>query len=148
MLYKLWQNEEELHAGYETYAEHYVHVADEVEGNARCFNFHAEAMESAIDQLAANGPPQCVWDTLAPAAQEDNAATMQAEEVVLSSTQGMDDRETQGLDLECGKMSGEQMQKQHSLSQLYEHTYMTVLYSSSTYCKSTLAAQKCNIPGL
>ena len=58
ILYLPWCNEDELLGRYSTYREHYVEVCHIVEHNAEEFHFHSEEIDSAINDIADNGPPE------------------------------------------------------------------------------------------
>ena len=121
MLYKPWRDEAELLDGFTSYAEHYHHAQDEVEKNAKCHNLHEDAMQNALDMLAANGAPESVWDKMAPGERERNAFAEEAGSHVLRDTQGMDEQETNAFDLETQKGNDvAKKEDKHGLSQLYE----------------------------
>ena len=61
--------------GFSTYEEHYESIKDVVDHNVRHFKQHSEYIENAFEELAENGPPESVWDAVAPTIEEDNVAT-------------------------------------------------------------------------
>ena len=74
LLYYPWKSEDELKDGFSTYEEKYGSVKDIVDNNAERFKQMAEHLESAFQELAQNGPPESVWDAVAPTIEEDNVA--------------------------------------------------------------------------
>ena len=45
-----------------------------VDHNVRHFKQHSEYIENAFEELAENGPPESVWDAVAPTIEKDNVA--------------------------------------------------------------------------
>ena len=45
-----------------------------VDHNVRHFKQHSKYIENAFEELAENGPPESVWDAVAPTIEEDNVA--------------------------------------------------------------------------
>ena len=75
LLYYPWCSECELKNGFSTYEEHYESIKDVVDHNVRHFKQHSEYIENAFEEQAENGPPESVWDAVAPTIEEDNVAT-------------------------------------------------------------------------
>ena len=46
-----------------------------VDHNVRHFKKHSKYIENALEELAENGPPESVWDAIAPTIEEDNVPT-------------------------------------------------------------------------
>ena len=74
LLYYPWCSECELKNGFSTYEEHYESIKDVVDHNVRHFKQHSKYIENAFEELAENGPPESVWDAVAPTIEEDNVA--------------------------------------------------------------------------
>ncbi|XP_078618327.1 uncharacterized protein LOC144885957 [Branchiostoma floridae x Branchiostoma japonicum] len=67
MLYYPWRDEEvDLKAGYPSYKGHYEHVINTVRTNEAMFSINADAIDAAYDDLLHNGPPEDIWDSVAP----------------------------------------------------------------------------------
>ena len=74
LLYYPWRFETEIKGDYSTYEDHYNDVKEAIHHNSQHFEHHAEHLDSAFDELAENGPPESIWDSVAPAIEEENAA--------------------------------------------------------------------------
>ena len=60
ILYLPWCNEDELIGSYASYKDHYLDVSDVVEHNAHAFILHSEQIDTAMNNIAENGPPEIV----------------------------------------------------------------------------------------
>ena len=67
-----WNSEDELLGEYNTYEDHYNDVKDVVEHNAEKYHLHSNVLDAAINDIADNGPPEIVWDSIAPTIEQDN----------------------------------------------------------------------------
>ena len=74
LLYYPWQHESEVKGEYNTYEEHYNAVKEVIHHNSQHFEHNAEHLDDAFNQLAENGPPESIWDSVAPAIEEENVA--------------------------------------------------------------------------
>ena len=72
ILYMPWNSEDELLGEYNTYEDHYNDVKDVVERNAGKYHLHSNVLDAAINDIADNGPPEIVWDSIAPTIEQDN----------------------------------------------------------------------------
>ena len=77
LLYYPWQSENELKGECATYEEHYNTVKQIIQENARHFEHNTEHLDNAFNELAENGPPESVWDAVAPGIEEENVAARQ-----------------------------------------------------------------------
>ena len=68
ILYLPWCNEDELIGSSASYKDHYVAVSDSVDHKA--FSLHSEEINTAMNSIAKNGPPEIVWDTITPTIEE------------------------------------------------------------------------------
>ncbi|XP_078621306.1 uncharacterized protein LOC144887780 [Branchiostoma floridae x Branchiostoma japonicum] len=82
MLYYPWRHEDvDLKAGFSSFKDHYDSVKDTVHVNEAKFSVHAEVIEEAYENLQRNGPPEDVWDSVAP-----NVEYQQAEQIAEGTT--------------------------------------------------------------
>ncbi|KAI8509442.1 hypothetical protein Bbelb_132900 [Branchiostoma belcheri] len=86
MLYLPWRNEEvDIKANFPSFKEHYEHVIDTIRANEAMFSINADAVNAAYDDLRQNGPPEDMWDSVAPnvefqqAEQQDEGITVETE---------------------------------------------------------------------
>ncbi|XP_078660053.1 uncharacterized protein LOC144904785 [Branchiostoma floridae x Branchiostoma belcheri] len=86
MLYLPWRNEEvDIKATFPSFKEHYEHVIDTIRANEAMFSINADAVNAAYDDLRQNGPPEDMWDSVAPnvefqqAEQQDEGITVETE---------------------------------------------------------------------
>ncbi|XP_078692147.1 uncharacterized protein LOC144922342 [Branchiostoma floridae x Branchiostoma belcheri] len=86
MLYLPWRNEEvDIRANFPSFKEHYEHVIDTIRANEAMFSINADAVNAAYDDLRQNGPPEDMWDSVAPnvefqqAEQQDEGITVETE---------------------------------------------------------------------
>ncbi len=74
MLYKPWQNEDtDLRHDAMSFQESYHLVEDTVEANRKKYTQNAEAVDQAMADLDRNGPPEHIWDQIAPGMQQQQA---------------------------------------------------------------------------
>ena len=73
MLYCPWRNEEtDLLNGFHDYKSHYDSIAQQMREMENNYTQNAETIDQAIEDNAQNGPPQHMWDVLAPGAEHAN----------------------------------------------------------------------------
>ena len=72
ILYWPWHSEIELLGKYQTYQHHYIDVREVIKDNVRQFNQHNNELDEATECFVENGPPGMAWDSVVPAAEEDN----------------------------------------------------------------------------
>lgn len=67
MLYYPWRDKDvDLKGNFPSFKDHFQHVQDRVRTNKAMFNKNAEEIDRAYDDLERIGPPEDVWDTIAP----------------------------------------------------------------------------------
>ena len=83
ILYFPWRNEDDdIIGGHQTYFAHYNQVKEIVHQNEAKYTSNVEAIDRALQDIDDDGPPEHVWDQLAPGAQQQ-AADQQAEGPVI-----------------------------------------------------------------
>ena len=124
ILYLPWCNEDELLGRYSTYNEHYVEVCHIAEHNAEEFHLHSEEMDSVINDIADNGPPEMVWDVIAPIIEEENVQSVDDDQIMICNVDSEDEDNDQIHDLDIDPSSGdndsEKNMRKNKLSTLNE----------------------------
>ena len=64
-------------AGYETYAEHYHSVKEQIEVNEKLIMTHADLVDEAMEKYQEHGPPIHMWDDIAPETEHADADAME-----------------------------------------------------------------------
>ena len=72
ILYLPWCNEDELIGFCASYRDPNVAISDVLEHNAHAFFLHSEEINTAMNKVAENGPPEIVWNTITPTIEEEN----------------------------------------------------------------------------
>ena len=136
ILYLPWRSEDELLGQYETYKDHYMQVSDVVEHNALGFYFHNDEMDAAINDVADNGPPEIVWDLIAPTIEENNIDALDDDCVIVCNVDSEEDEdEIHDLDVMLsGNDNGDQSQsRRNKLSTLFEWEACKDIMPNSEY---------------
>ena len=115
MLYVPWRSEaEDLIADFETFAAHYFSREEEILANEIMFTQNVEFIDEAIRENALNGPPEHMWDEIAPATEHQNEQD-QHEEVSVSTTMEQED-----LDANAAMMGDDTTSGTDKLSERYQ----------------------------
>ena len=107
ILYLTWCNEDELLGRYSTYKKHYVEVYHIVEHNAEEFHFHSEEKDSAINDIADNGPPEMDWDAIVPTIDEGNVQSVDDDQIIICNVDSEDEDNDWVHDLDIDPSSGD-----------------------------------------
>ena len=103
MLYLPWRNEElDLFCGFDNYQSHYDVVSVEVTVNKQKFSENVDIVDQAIEDNEKNGPPEHVWNLVAPGAEYMN---------ILDQSEGVQvetDVEKEDLDANASMFQGTQ----------------------------------------
>ena len=137
LLYLPWRDEYELIDGYDSYKEKYLTVCDLVEHNAMGFNMHRQELENAIDDVADNGPPENVWDAIAPMAEAQNVASLDDDKVVVR-TLDSEDEDVDGvhdIDVAGDGRACADTKPKNSLSAMYSREARKDILSNHEYRK-------------
>ena len=121
ILYYPWRDEAELLGMCTSYSDSYEEKKGIVESHAAHYNLDATVLDEAIERLATEGAPESAWDRMAPGAQQNDAAVVDAGADEVTNTAEMTDSEKTALDLESPSgVNTRDPTEQHALSQLYE----------------------------
>ena len=119
--------------GFSTYEEHYESVKDVVDHNVRHFKQHSEYIENAFEELAENGPPESVWDTVAPTIEEDNVATRNEGFYALRNLEEEDLAEHNQMMLESRDENSDIVLNKSVLSMLYTKEAQKDIMTAADY---------------
>ena len=70
MLFLPWRTEEKLRGNYMSYEDRYNDEIEQIKVTEKMFIHHKDKINSAFEHLQVAGPPQAVWDNIAPDAEE------------------------------------------------------------------------------
>ena len=98
ILYYPWSKEDDLIGTCDTFADRYAQVSEIVEHNAHQFHLQNTNLDAAIDNMAENGPPEILWDSIAPGTEQENAAAADDDTVMIRNIDD-DDNEINDLDV-------------------------------------------------
>ena len=99
MLYYPWRNEDlDLKANFESFKEHFQHIQEIISSNEAMFSQNADEIARAYDDLERRGPPENIWDTVAPNA-EYQQAQQQDQGIVTEREVGRDNEPNENVDL-------------------------------------------------
>ena len=70
MLFLPWRTEEKLQGNYMSYEHRYNDEIEQIKATEKMFIHEEDEINSVFELLQAAGPPQAVWDNIAPGAEE------------------------------------------------------------------------------
>ena len=104
-------NEDELIGSYASYKDHYLDVSDVIEHDAHAFFLHSEEIDTAMNNLAENGPPEIVWDTITPTIEEENVC--ESDLIIVHNVESEDESDDTINDLDVSSSGGGCLQIPH-----------------------------------
>ena len=112
-----------------------MQVSDVVEHNALGFYLHNDEMDAAINDVADNGPPEIVWDLIAPTVEENTIDALDDCVIVCNEDSEEDEDEIHDLDVMLsGNDNGDQSQsRRNKLSTLFEREACKDIMPNSEY---------------
>ena len=120
---------------YASYKDHYLDVSDVVEHNAHAFFLHSEQIDTTMNNIAENGPPEIVWDTITPMIEEENVC--ESDLIIVCNVESEDESDDTINDLDVsssgGGMPADPTHTRNTLSSLYEHEARKDIMSHSEY---------------
>lgn len=126
MLYYPWRDEEvDLKAGFQSFEDHFEYVEDTIRANESVFSQNAEEIDRAFNDLERMGPPENVWDSVAPNVQYQNAQH-EDQGVVEEREVGQQNEQNENVDLGSTSTSGNQSELHARYSAQLAKTLMTV----------------------
>ena len=133
LLYFPWRHEDNLLNGCKSYRNQYEKVHHLIEHNAVYFNKNSDKMDLAIENMEENGPPEIVWDAIAPAI-DDNSAQGLHEDLVHIMQVDNELGEDYGDDISGGFIQAEvSTKKRNTLSMLYAKEARKGIMSAGEY---------------
>ncbi|CAB4011986.1 Hypothetical predicted protein [Paramuricea clavata] len=163
MLYYPWRNEDiNLKANFESFKEHFQHIQAIIRSNEAMFSQNADENARAYDDLERWGPPENIWDTVAPNA-EYQQAQQQDQGTVTEREIGRDNEPNENVDLVSNSTTANRSEPHERYSAQLGKTLMTVqeyrammrslnkqqlqvLKIHPKWCKDTIIALKHDLP--
>ena len=92
-------------------------------------------MDAAINDLVDNGPPQIVWDSIAPTIEENNSNTTEDDVIIhnIDSEEGEDDNSENNSTEQ--QNNTENNSTRNKMSKLFEREAHKDIMSNVEYCK-------------
>ena len=76
-------------------------MKDLVEHNAHYFHQHSEDIDLAINLVADNGPPEIVWDSMAPTIEEEKGSTVYEDFITTRHVDSDEGDDIDDIDIPC-----------------------------------------------
>ena len=165
MLYYPWRNEDiDLKANFESFKEHFQHIQEIIRSNEAMFSQNADEIAKAYDDLERRGPPENIWDTVAPNAEYQQAQRQDQGTVTVTEREvGRDNEPNENVDLVSNSTTANRSELHERYSAQLGKTLMTVqeyrpmmrslnkqqlqvLKIPRKLCKDTIIALKRHLP--
>ena len=132
ILYMPWNSEDELLGEYNTYED----VKDVVERNAEKYHSHSNVLDAAINDIADNGPPEIVWDSIAPTIELDNVEAADDDTVTIRHIDREDEEDNVERINENQQQENNQInRRRNTMSTLLEREARKDIMSNTDYRK-------------
>ena len=135
ILYLPWGNENELLGNCTSYQDYYQEVSNIVKHNAENFHLHNDQMDAAINYLVDNGPPQIVWDSIAPAVEENNTNTTEDDVLIIHNIDSEEDDDNSENNSTQQQKNSENNSTRNKMSKLFEREACKDIMSNVEYRK-------------